>query len=49
MKKGDKKTYRPLGSNDEIELGFPWIPVLLMAAIFILGALMEAKNWSPFW
>lgn len=49
MMKGDKKTYRPLGSNDEIELRFPWIPALLLVGIFILAALMEAKNWSPFW
>jgi hypothetical protein len=35
--------------NDEIEYDFPWIPVLLMAGVFILGALMEAFNWTPFW
>lgn len=35
--------------EDEIEYDFPWVPAGLLLALLILGALMKAYNWTPFW
>lgn len=36
-------------TKDEIEYRIPWKEALLLLGIWLLGALIEAQNWTPFW
>lgn len=36
-----------MGEEEDPEPGFPWGPVIMLATIFLVGALMEYFNWYP--
>jgi hypothetical protein len=42
MLPGDPEDY-----EEDDEFPFPWGPLIMMATVFIIGAIMEYFNWYP--